>query len=265
MVRSRLSITLFLCLFFGGLAAASPVDSYPYFFDNPYLDERMKELMAPHLLPLDHPAKQALDGIFSRSRAIHDKESLLRAGFQIIVAMPLSFVIVARHPAVPGYVFKLYYDTELRSKENKQNCEWLTMRCIGAKKIKKVMREEGIRYFRVPDKWLYVLPQYPAPTGPNPQPVIVMATDMQPTSLHKTKRAWRTVVTKRHLDELYAILKHGYGTTGLVRNILFIREETFAFLDTEYPIRDLNLKEVRQYLSDEMKEYWEELMKKGKK
>src|ERR1043165_7543875 len=65
------------------------------------------KIIAPFLIPNDHPVKDALDYLFSQSRATENEQSLLDAGFEIIAKMPVSFVIVARHYAVQGYVFKI--------------------------------------------------------------------------------------------------------------------------------------------------------------
>ncbi len=257
-----LPIILILCL---GYFAKGPISeywihfqtrSYPNFQNNPYLDQRLKTLMAPYLLPLDHPIKSKLDAIFSQSRVTENNETLTEAGFTIIASMPGSFVIVARHPAVPGYVFKLYLDSELRNKDNIPNCEWLARRCIGAEIIRKLIHKKKIRHFTVPDKWLYVLSRYPLSKGPNPQPVIVVETDMELESEQVTELAWKTYVKPEHLDELYSIIKHGYGTIRVVSNIPYTKNGKFAFTDTEYPIRKLKLRKVKRYLSEEMQEYW---------
>ena len=233
--------------------------SYPDFQDNPYLDERMRRLMAPHLLPIDHPIKKKLDAIFQNMRATENTQSLMDAGFTIIASVTGSYVTVARHPAIPGYVFKLYLDSEMRNKDGIANCEWLTTRCIGAAKIRKVIKQKKIRFFTIPDKWLYVLPLTPASSSPKPEPVLLVATDMELESTEMTEFAWKHYIKPKHLDELYAILKHGYGTIGLVRNIPYTKKGVFAFTDTEYPERNLNLEKVKPYLSKDMQRYWDTL------
>ena len=214
-------------------------------------------MMGPHLLPLDHPLKAQLDAIFSVSRVLENRQTLDEAGFDIIAAMPGSFVIVARHPAMPGYVFKMYLDSEKRSKDGLSHCEWLVRRCIGAAYLRDIIRKQHIRYFTVPDKWLYILPLYPFST----EPAILVATDMQLVSKSRTKKAWKTCITRKHLDELYSIIKHGYGTTHLVRNLPMTRQGTFAFTDTEHPKRPPKLNRVKSYLSEEMQTYWDTIIK----
>lgn len=229
--------------------------------ENPYVYEGYWSSITPYLLPQDHPIKPILDTIFTASRATATKSALLEAGFEIIAHMPGSFVIVARHPAVHGYVFKLYLDEELCCKDEIPNYVWLVRRCVGAEMIRKLIKDKKLRYFEVPDKWLYLFPLEPEPYGPNPQPLLLVATDMDLQTEAVTQHAWRTMITKRHLRELYKVLKRGYGSTGLDRNVPFTKHHKFAFTDTEYPVRDHNLRRVKPHLSKEMWEYWKGLIK----
>src|SRR5437879_3358110 len=91
---------------------------YPNFKDNPHITTQMQEMMAPYLLPIEHPFKPRLDAIFSQARIIENASTLVDAGFSIIAGpMPISFIVVARHPEFPGYVFKIYLDSETRSRK----------------------------------------------------------------------------------------------------------------------------------------------------
>ncbi|MBS0655964.1 MAG: hypothetical protein JSR46_09320, partial [Verrucomicrobia bacterium] len=163
--------------------------TYPYFRDNPYLTGRMRAIMAPYLLPLDHPAKPILDMIFSQARVTESKKTLENAGFEIIASMKVSFITVARHPALPGLVFKIYLDTEKRRREELHQVEWLIKRCVNAEKIRTFIAKKKINYFTVPDKWLYILPERPVSRELNPQPLIVVETDMQLVSHGDTELA----------------------------------------------------------------------------
>ncbi len=238
--------------------------NYPHFHNNPFLDQKIKLQIAPFLLPLEHPMQATLDAIFSHSRVLENEQALLDAGFVIIAGpMPYSYVIVARHPAVPGYVFKLYLDSETRYRKNIPHWVWLARRCAGAQGIRKVINQKKIQHFAIPDKWLYVLPPYPPSTSLNPQPVILMETDMEPESKEVSVHMWKTTVTRKHLDELYSILKHGYGGHGVINlpnNVPFTKQGKFAFTDTEDPRNDLNLKHIKKYLSKGMQHYWDNLI-----
>lgn len=234
---------------------------YPYFHDHPHLTDKQRTLIAEHLLPLTHPLKTALDALFSHSRVVANEHSLQQAGFSIIAAMPGSFVIVARHRDIPGYVMKLYLDTETRTKEGIPNCEWLIRRCIGAKIIRNLIAKQKIQHFAIPQKWIYLLPPHPPSTGPIPQPLLVIETDMELVDEPASINAWKTAITPAHLQELYSIIKHGYGSIRVAENIPYTQQGSFAFTDTEYPHRKLKMRKVLPYLSEEMQQYWTELTK----
>ncbi|MES2344617.1 MAG: hypothetical protein V4494_01575 [Chlamydiota bacterium] len=221
----------------------------------------MHRSISPYLLPSDHPIKPTLDLIFAAPGVLKNEETLLNQGFNVITTGG-SYVTIARHPAVPGYVFKLYYDEETRIKDNTPHWEWLVRRCIGAEKIRKVIKKKKCHYLTVPDKWLYLLPQESSENFSS-QPILLIATDMEIENEHITKKAWKYLITFQHLDELYAIIKHGYGTVGLVRNIPYTKNKVFAFTDTEYPVRPLKLERVYPYLSKEMQRYWDTLIRQN--
>lgn len=209
--------------------------------------------------------KPTLDAIFSKSRAIENERTLVDAGFEIIAdTMPRSFIVVVRHPEVPGYVFKIYLDSENRCRKEVPHWLALTRRCVGAQGIRKIIERKKIQHFAVPDKWLYLLPVYPYSNSLHPEPVILIETDMQLESKEVTKKMWKTAITEKHLDELYAILKHGYGgrsTISISTNVPFTKLGKFAFTDTEGDQSYLHLKHVKKYLSDDMKRYWDSLIK----
>lgn len=240
-----------------------PLD-YPNFRDNPFLNGQMKAVVAPYLLPLDHPMKATLDFIFSQSRVIENERTLTDAGFTLVAGpMPVSFIIVARHPAIPGYVFKIYLDSESRARPNIPHWLSLARRCRGARDIKKIIKHKHIKHFLIPDKWVYLPPIYPFSSVTNPEPILVMETDMKPESYEVTKQMWKTIVTREHLDELYEILKHGHGGNGTVClsvNVPYVGDGKFAFLDTESPQSKLKLKNIKKYLSKDMEKYWDKLI-----
>jgi hypothetical protein len=262
-MKYKISIPLFFLLLLASLAVSQTtrpsIESYPF------LSNDQKSLMLPYLLPLDHPAKPILDEIFSKKRVTENRQSLVEAGFELIAPSTGSFVIVARHPSLPGYVLKIYLDSETRFKENrriKPYWELLTNRCIGAEKLKKVIEKNNITHFVVPDKWLYILPISPKSSEKNPQPAVLLETDMQIESDNITALAWKTHATAKHLDELYTIVKQGLGSTSLIINVPYTKTGKFAFIDTEYPKESRNIKNPKKYLSKEMQAYWDKRIKK---
>lgn len=226
-------------------------------------DEGMQSKIAPYLLPANHPMKEKLDALFSRSRALENERTFIDAGFEVISGPRIySFVIVARHPEVPGYVFKLYLDSETRMRNGIPHWKWLLQRCAGAEAIRKLIKRKNIRHFSVPDKWLYVLPTYPFSSAAHPELIVLLETDMELESKEMSRQMWKTGITHKHLNELYAIFKHGYGGTGVVKlpaNVPYTKNGKFAFTDTEDPPAKLKLSYIKKYLSKEMQRYWERL------
>lgn len=233
--------------------------SYPHFYRNPYLNSEMRQRIIPHLLPVTHPAMDILDSLFSQDRVTENLHTFSAAGFEMIDMTSGSFVIVARHPALSGYVLKIYLDSEKRIKKEKPHWEWLLRRCIGAKRIKELIQEKQIKYFVVPDKWIYILPPISF-SERTKQPILVIETDMQVQSKEKTIQAWKTQMTPRRLQELFLIFKHGCGSTHVDINVPYTHKGVFAFIDTENPYKGHDLKKVRKYLSKEMQKYWDRLI-----
>lgn len=260
MKKNLILVFLFLTL----NCSAAPALNYPNFQDNPFLTDEMRPAIAPHLLPLDHPMKETLDRIFSQSRVLENEKTLVDAGFEIIAGPRIySYLIVARHPSIPGFVFKLYLDSETRCRKDISQWVWLVRRCSGAHSIRQIIKRKKIQHFVVPDKWLYVLPVYPFSSSLKPQPIILMETDMEPVSSQVSDQMWKTMITHKHLDELYEILKHGYGGHGVTRapnNIPYTKQGKFAFTDTEDPQAKLKLKLINKYLSKKMQRYWNSLI-----
>lgn len=237
--------------------------NYPNFKDNPYLDQSMQILMAPYLLPTTHPAKPILDVIFSQSRAIANKETFANAGFITLHAQPSSYIRVAKHPAIPGYLLKVYLDTIVELKRGRVGWQWLTDRCIGAENIKKLIKKKKLQFFTVADKWIYPLPPEPKPQEPA-QPIVLLVRDMNLVSYHDSVSAWKNA-SHALINELYCVLSHGYGSYFLPGNIPLTKSGKFAFVDTEYPKRKISMHNVKRFLSTEMKGYWDQLVKSGGK
>lgn len=238
---------------------------YPNFSKNPLFSQKMKEVIGPYLLPLNHPLMKNLEELFKRSRVIENEESLKQAGFETIS----KFMRVVRHPALPGYLLKFFLDFEPRLNYDKKP-GWLRLveRCEGAENIRELIKKENIKHFVVPDKYLYPLPEHPAPhllSGGERQVIVLVVTDMNLAPYSEGKDAWKTRITPEHLDELYLIISHGYASTYLSVNIPYTADGKFACIDTEYPKRKLNLGKVRHYLSPEMAEYWDWLVRNGGK
>lgn len=236
---------------------------YPAFDDNPFITEEMRAIMRPYLLALNHPARDALEAIFNQSRAIESPEAFAAAGFFTLFAQPKSFIRVGSHPKLKGYLLKVYLDSELRQHQDIPGWQWLATRCKSVEKIRRLIERKKLRYFTVPDKALYPLPVNPAPLlldGQARQTVVLLVTDMHLVSHEKSLRAWKEKITTRHLDELYCIMSHGLTSTYLAANIPYTKEGKFSCIDTENIGKEFKYEKCRDYFSDEMKLYWDQLI-----
>lgn len=246
------------------LAKAAHYRSYNDFEKNPYLNDMMRNKIRPYILPYHHPARCVLDNIFHHRRAILNDHTLQEAGFIILHHKPRSFIRIASHPKLPGYLFKIYLDSELREKNYKPGWLWLVARCKGATQLKKVIKAKKSRFFQVPNKWLYPLPPDPSPPKSEEykrQLVILIVEDMNLVSDEETVDAWKTQITHSHLKELYAIISKAKGSSYRPDNICLSKNGKFSFIDTEYPKQKADYGSIRPFLSPEMRHYWDKLVR----
>lgn len=236
------------------------------FENNPYLSSMARKAIKPYLLPLNHPRRSFLDSIFLKTRATADEEAFYAAGFRIIAKRPRSYVCVATHLKMRGYLVKAYLDTELQEKFNKKSWEWLVRRCKGASKIRNVIRKYHLRHFVVPDKWIYCLP--PEPSPPNDQQhtrhlALLLVRRMKLASKRRNYHAWFHEITEEHLDELFEIISRAKGASYRPDNVAYLKNRQFAFIDTEYPSKGPDFNSIREYLSPEMRNYWDFIVRNG--
>lgn len=260
-MRAVISIIVFLFVLINGdLNAIVQETPYPGLSENPYLEKSDQDKIQPFLLPLTHPMKEQLDLIFHKSRAIQDRDTFEEAGFEVLMDDLNSLMILAKHPGIPGYLFKVYFDGS-ETKKNKSGWGFLLKRCKGASDIRSLIHEKELKYFSVPDKWLYLLPIPFVESDKRIEPVILMVTDMELVTPKENVQAWKTKITKEHLQELYLILSHGHGSSGLVKNVPYTNSGKFAFIDTEHPNKTPKYDKARQFLSKEVQAYWDQLVR----
>ena len=217
-----------------------------------------------YILPANHPGKRALDAIFLHKRATKDEETFQASGFTTLFNKSRSFIRVARHPSLPGYLLKVYLDSEQRQKRNRAGWEWLVRRCVGADKIRKIIEQNRIKYFQVPGKWLYPIPSQPNSTSLG-QPFVLLVHDMDLVSKEQNESAWKSLITREHLNELYLIITRAGGSSYRPDNIWLTKRGKFAFIDTEYPTQNFDYKSISSYLSPEMRNYWVNLTQRQTK
>jgi len=207
-----------------------------------------------YLLPRTHPLQKVLKSIESDDILLNQK-SLEAAGFRLQYRGQQLHIRVARHSLAPGYLFKLYLASETEDRE--AAIHKLIQRCVSARKLRKLIKLHKIQHFTAPRKWLYRLRRSKKVKD---LPYILIVEDMQLVDRASCSRAWRTKITKSHLQELYVLLNVGYGSTALVKNIPYTKSGKFSFIDLEFPPRYFDLLRVNPYLSIKMAGLWNEMI-----
>lgn len=234
--------------------------------DNPHISADAKKKMHPYLLPLSHPARPILDSLCKAKRITTDRKTFAHAGFETIAKRPRSYIRVASHPHLRHFLVKVYLDTVLRKKQKKESWEWLVLRCRGADQVHSVIKKKKIKHFIVAKKWIYCFPAEPSPPRDDLHTrhlALLVVTDMNLVSKEQNLNAWKHEITHEHLDELYHIISRAKGSSYRPDNITYTQKRKFAFIDTEYPGKGPDFKSIRHYLNDEMREYWDRVVKNG--
>jgi hypothetical protein len=219
--------------------------------------------MNGYLLPSDHLASMLLQKLFRRSDAIDNEAAFLEAGFKVGSKNSRSLMRVATHPALRGYVFKVFF-VEEQSREREKPCGWknFTVRCNQAERIRRVIHEQAFRHFRVPRKWLFHTPRHPS-SSLDDQPAILVAEFQDLVPPDDNEGAWRHSVTEGHLYQLYTVLDRAGGVSSRPDNIALTRQGWFAFIDTEYPPDLHDYESIAPYLSRQMRQYWWSLIRRA--
>ncbi len=240
--------------------------SDPNFDHNPHISPKARKKIYAHLLPLQHPIRAFLDSIFLQVRATKDSTTFRQAGFITLAARPRSFVRVASHPHLRGYLVKAYLDTVLSKKYHRESWEWLVKRCEGADKIRRIIRKRKIKHFSVPYKWIYCLPPEPSPPKDSLHKrhlALLCVKNMHLVPREENYYAWSHNITEEHLDELFVIISHAKGASYRPDNIAYTKKGQFAFIDTEYPNHGPDFKSIRKYLNFQMCAYWDHIVSHG--
>lgn len=234
--------------------------------NNSLIDKKIQREIEPFLLPSNLQITPLVEQIFSASRPTLNSTAFVLAGFNILHMQPRSYIIVGIHPAIPGYLFKLYLDSELRKKNKVPGWKWFVKRCKGAELIRNVIIQKKIKNFTVPKKYIYVLPPATTPSKTrhiNPKPVVLIVENMNLVNDDLNYAAWKLLVTPQILNELFIIISSANGSSYRPDNIPYTHSGTFAFIDTEYPHQHPDFNSIRPFLSSEMCNYWDRLIKEG--
>lgn len=217
---------------------------------------------ASYYLSDTHPLKQTLDVLFSTSRVLLNEKSMKNAGFIISKPRPFTNLIIASHPALPGYIFKLYLDAQ-RLHKHKPELDFWMMRIQGALAVRYTIETFQLQNLvKVPQKWLYQLPKKPkGKKGYTKRQYILVEEDMDLVSSEDNERLWKSdYITPDLLDAIYIILSNvGLRDCTKPDNLPFSRDGRVSFIDTQSHGEKVQFKRLESWLSPLNKQYWSKL------
>lgn len=239
--------------------------AYPeYIYRRPsHIPPVLWNIVKPYLLPSNHPVKYALDKIFSTSRVCLNHRNVAAAGFRNSHPRPYSKTVVSTHPQIPGYLVKMFLDDQ---KGVEDYFQWIK-RIDGANAVSSVIQEYKFdNMFKVPKKWIYVMPAHPAPpNGVERKNFVLVVEDMHLVSPDNNTRRWQNQMTRERIDAYYVIChKCGLKDSIYPFNVPFCKDNKQAFIDLEYnhswPIPfDITF----PYFSAPMRDYWRSILENG--
>jgi hypothetical protein len=232
-----------------------------------YAPEEAWEQVAPYLMPEDHPLKERLDEMFSKTRVLDDQESLFAAGFLRVKPQPKTKTIVTKHPKMKGYVFKIYTDEKLSYYRDEPEYTTWMLRARGAKVVREEIDRKGWQaWFKAPIKWIYPLP--PAPTarpGHLQKNFILVEEDMDILPNPESRKRWLdgTVTAKQLRMIFHIITKTGLRGGCKYDNIPLCKDGRIAFIDTQNNLcfeKPLPYGRLNKVLTGELRDLWAEMV-----
>lgn len=248
------------------LFGTPPIQANVSCLANTHVIDHEWERIQDYFLPNDHPLMIPLNHIFSQSRVLADQNALIAAGFDAALPQHHTQIIVTRHPQLRGYVIKAHLDDQPYRNGKCEMYYWIK-RVKGSRLIQKYLKKYHYEHlFKVPKKWIYLLPADPSP---QPEAVhricILIEEDMNIFGNKKNEKLWRsTRVTKKLLKALYAITTDlGLFDCAKPGNCSFSRDGRLAFVDTQsFYCGYVKYEKLTPYLSHKMRNYWEKLQNK---
>lgn len=229
-----------------------------------HIDPTVWTHVEPYVIPENHPIKAKLDRLFSSSRILLNEQSIKKAGFEKTKPGKFSHAIVSKNSKFKNYYFKMFADNQLGLSDWQQ---WVT-RARAAQMTAASIKAHGYHYyFSVPQKWIYVLPEFPGPPpGYERKNFLLVEEDMQILKKSDNYAKWKSSTIKPAiLDALYVILKEqGLSDSVYAFNIPFNRYGFICFIDTEHHQQaNVAFDRLTNYLSSSNRNYWTQLILDG--
>lgn len=236
--------------------------SYAEYQKPAHIPDSVWNSVSPYFIPEDHPMKAPLDKLFhSKRRILFSSETLKKAGFANTKPGKWSGTIVARHKLLEGHLVKMYTDDQVDIIEWAKFIDRIKGACAVREAIELYSWQE---IFKVPNKWIYPIPEEPAPPAGRPRKnFILLVEDMDLISKKNNLQQWgRKDFPKTTLNAVFGLLKTvGLKDSVYAFNLPFSTDEKIAIVDTEYyHMWPVHYRSMLQYLSPGNREYWKQLI-----
>lgn len=215
------------------------------------------ESVKPFLLPYNGHLRKKMDKIFSSERVVKNERSLEMNHFYFPHWQGDKRAVVAKHMGIKDYVFKIFLDSQ------GINEEWrnLVKRVKGAQVIDDFITSRGFHNsFKVPKKWLYVLPESDEPD--ETVLFVLVAENVGLKSEEANREKWKSPSLKApFFKQLYTIINElGLLDSLYIDNIPFCRDGKVAFVDTEHHgLTVINYPKLEKYLHRSNRPVWQKL------
>lgn len=242
--RMKYKIIFIICLCFITLAY------HPNILAQSISNELFEESIKRFLIPENHPIKPQLDRLFSQ-RVTSSQQSMQDAGFISLDIWKWDKAYVVKHPLLKGYLIKVNLDNHYWMDDN-----FLIHRLIGAEAIRSAIETYGLqKYFKVPKKWLYRLPNPSAIPGVTSKNFILVVEDMNIVNQSINKQKFSECQDETKLLSLFILINTlGLSDSIYLKNIPFSKDGRIAFVDTErHSIWPVSLKKLLKNLHPTMR------------
>jgi hypothetical protein len=199
-------------------------------------------------MAFDDPGRLDLGVLFRDEGMFDSRRSWSNGGFHVIERSNNGKIMVARHPAVQGLLFKKY-TSDIAEKDQTKNYE---RRLEGAKRLRTFADSRRLGSIVVPRKWILELPRL---FSRRETSHILVAEHLDLLSDDQTKAAYRRIDPKV-LADLSVVLFHFRGMDSIAKNIPFVSDGRIGLIDTEHWDRSTSkpyLHRVGEYLSQDRK------------
>ncbi len=177
-------------------------------------------------MPFDDPNSIDMAALFRDADMFESRRAWSAAGFHVIDRENNGKIMVARHPAVRGLLFKKY-TPEISLDAQRKNYE---RRAQGAAQLRSFFDSRRLVHVAVPRKWIVELPRL---FCRKEKSHVLVVEQLDLLSDDQTKAAYQRI-DPAVLADLCVVLYRFRGLDSIAKNIPFASDGRIAFIDTEH-------------------------------